>query len=31
MATANCKKAEGVERARDEKLRKATRGICIGC
>ncbi len=31
MATSNRKKAEAVERARDERLRKATRGICIGC
>jgi hypothetical protein len=31
MATANRKKAEAVERARDGRLRKATRGICIGC
>lgn len=31
MATANRKKAEAVERARDERLRKATKGICIGC
>jgi len=31
MAAANRKKAEAVERARDERLRKATKGICIGC
>lgn len=31
MATSNRKKAETVERARDERLKKATRGICIGC
>ena len=31
IATANGKKAEAVERARTERLRKATRGICIGC
>jgi hypothetical protein len=30
-AAANRKKAEAVERARDERLRKATKGICIGC
>jgi hypothetical protein len=31
MATANRKKAEAVERARNERLRKATKGICTGC
>lgn len=31
MAEANRKKAEAVERARDERLRKATSGICTGC
>jgi flagellar motility protein MotE (MotC chaperone) len=31
MADANRKKAEASERARDERLRKATSGICIGC
>jgi flagellar motility protein MotE (MotC chaperone) len=31
MADANRRKAEASERARDERLRKATRGICIGC
>lgn len=31
MAAAVRKKAEAAERARDVRLRKATRGICIGC
>ena len=31
MATANRKRAEVVEWARNERLRKATKGICIGC
>jgi hypothetical protein len=31
MGAAVRKKAEAAERARDERLRKATRGICIGC
>ena len=31
MAAAVRKKAEAAERARDVRLRRATRGICIGC
>lgn len=31
MAAAARKKAEAAERARDVRLRRATRGICIGC
>lgn len=31
MGAAVRKKAEAAERARTEKLMKATRGICIGC
>ncbi|WP_262267708.1 hypothetical protein [Microvirga yunnanensis] len=31
MAAAVRKKAEAAERARDARLRRATRGICIGC
>jgi hypothetical protein len=31
MAAAVRKKAEAAERAREVKLRRATRGICIGC
>jgi hypothetical protein len=31
MGAAARKKGEAAERARDERLRRATRGICIGC
>ena len=31
MSTAVRKKEEAAARARDERLRKATRGICTGC
>jgi hypothetical protein len=31
MAEAQRKKAEAVQRTRDEKLRRTTRSICIGC
>ena len=31
MADAARKKAEATERARDAKLRRATRSICTGC
>ena len=31
MAAAVRKKADAAERARDVRLRRATRGICIGC
>jgi len=31
MADASRKRAEASERARDERLKKATSGICIGC
>jgi hypothetical protein len=31
MAEAQRKKAEAVQRTRDEKLRRTTRSICVGC
>lgn len=31
MAAASHKTAEAAERARDVRLRRAARGICIGC
>ena len=31
MAEAQRKKAETVQRTRDEKLRRTTRSICVGC